>query len=169
MKRKTIPVVIVVVVLSVFFLLRGCGGSEERAIRRALDELVGRVALSECEDMVRAGLRSRRIGDSFVDDAQISAKTYGISLRGRQDVVTASLRVRTQLDRFTLEISGIEVSVRDDAQEAEVYCAVRVDVAGMGEEDRRYQEVEMSWSKTEEGWKIARLETVEIVRRPPHL
>jgi len=166
-KRLLIVVTIAVALLGIGFLLFGSKmDKEERAIRNALDKLVELAQVDGRENMISAGSRAHAIADFFVSDASIKAQSYGVSIGDRNEIKYMTVYLRTHADRFEVDLGDVEVQLSDDKTAAASYADAHLQLRMDGERENAFKEVEFTWRKTEEGWRITQVQTLDLVERP---
>jgi ketosteroid isomerase-like protein len=166
-KRRTILLAVgILIAAAVFLLVRMRTDRDEREIRGNLAELVKLSRLEKREDALKAGLRSRGIAGHFTDDAVVSVPSYQLSIHGRQEIQAMVFQLRTQADRFSLQLGGVEIDLAGDRARAGLSCSAHARVGRGRESEDARGDLEMEWARTEEGWQIKRVETVETIRRP---
>jgi hypothetical protein len=139
---------------------------EERAIRDALDKLVKLAQVDGKENMISAGARAHAIADLFVSDATVKARSYDVSIGDRNEIKYMTVYLRTHADRFEVDLGDVEVELSDDKTAAAAYADAHLQLHLDGERENAFKEVEFTWRKTEEGWKITQVQTLDVVERP---
>lgn len=140
--------------------------TDSRQIRKALRSLVDRAQLEAREDALKAGVRSRAIGNAFTEDVAVTTPVFQQHIADRPSLVALVFRARTNLDSIRLTVHDVEVEVADDRVNATMILSFNVKVAGMGGSDEMWRDVEMGWRKDEGDWRIATAEIIETIRRP---
>ena len=142
------------------------GNTDSRQIRKALRDLLERAQLESREDALKAGIRSRSIGNAFTEDVAISTPMFRHHISDRPSLVALVFRARTHLDSLRLSVHDVEVDVADNRLDAAMILSFNANIAGMGSSDEMWRDVELAWRKDEGEWRIAEAEAIETIQRP---
>ena len=161
-KLWVIALVVVLVVLTVYRLR----DRDERLIRKAFAELTAAAEVAGKEDMMKGGLRSRAIGNFFVEDVSVDVRGLPMSISSRGELVTLVFNMRTRLDRLAFDVGDVSVTVAPDREHALLTASARIHIRGMGQRDALLKDGEFDWTKTEhDGWRISAIRSVEPIER----
>jgi hypothetical protein len=113
--------------------------------------------IAAMEQAVEAGNALRlegAIASDYSDD-------YGLSKSG---LLQAAVAFRKQYDAVLIHISDLTVTIEPDRQRAQAVLIAKILVtrAGNAETDARAERVRLHFRKTDDGWKLTRLESPEL-------
>jgi len=146
------------------FLLRGCFMGPEGQIRRQLAQLEELVSYSAGEGDLAALGKVKRLGGLFSEDVEIELKGFGgvRNVNGRRQVQQAAMAARSQAESLQASLHDIMIEVAADQGSAAVEATGRAKVGG--ERSSLVQDFVFSFEKTDEGWLIRKVETVQALR-----
>ncbi|HKK17985.1 MAG TPA: nuclear transport factor 2 family protein [Opitutales bacterium] len=146
------------------FFLRACFAGAEGQIRKQLTTLEELVSYEAGEGDLAALGKVKRLGGLFTEDVEI--RLAGIkgarTVNGRKQVQQAAMAARSQAGSLEASLHDITVNVAEDKRSATAEATGRAKVSG--ERSSIVQDFVFGFEKTEEGWLIARVRTVEALR-----
>ena len=168
MTRRSIVIAALVILLAVAGIIywQFRPNTDARQIRKALRELVERAQLDAKEDALKAGVRSRSIGNAFTEDVAIMTPVFRQHVSDRPSLVALVFRARTNVDSISVTVHDVEIEIADDRLNATMILSFNAKVVGMGSSDEMWRDVELVWRKDDGEWQIAEAETIETIQRP---
>lgn len=163
MNIKKISILAIALVVALF-ILRTCFAGPEGQIRKQLAAMEELVSYEAGEgDLATLG-KVRRLGSLFTEDVKIRLSGFSgaRNVNGRKEVQQAAMAARSQVKRLSATLHDITVLVAEDKRSASVEATGRAKIAG--EESSVVQDFVFSFTKTDEGWLVDRVETVEALR-----
>ncbi|PXA05075.1 hypothetical protein DDZ13_03675 [Coraliomargarita sinensis] len=160
--KKIIIAVLVLITAGVF--VRGCFTGPEGQIRKQLGELEELVSYEEGEGDFSALGKVKSLGGLFTEDVDIRLQGFAgaRTVKGRKQVQQAAMAARSQAKSLQASLHDITVQVADDQLSATAEATGRARVSG--ESSSVVQDFRFTFEKTEEGWLIAKVATVEALR-----
>ncbi len=144
------------------------GASDVQTIERRLLDLCRLAEKRGDESLVEAARRADRIANLMTGDiVLISAQPWAVSLSSRAEVRRAVLEARAMLQRLDMSVDDVHTEVTPDRRTAEQRCTVRVRVDGGGWSDAQTREIALRWRRDPDGWRLASVEIVEVIRPLP--
>ncbi len=142
--------------------------SDARRIERHLLDLCRLAEKNGDEPLMEAARRADRIANLMTEDVTlVSAQPWAVSLSSRAEVRRAVLEARAMLQRLDVSLDDLHTEVAADRQTAEQRCTVRVRVDGGGWSDAQAREMAIRWRREPDGWRVASIEIVEVIRPLP--
>ena len=140
------------------------GDPDRRAIRRTFAGLTEAAQWAEPENPLRAGLAARRLLGDCVPEIAIHLARPPLRLSGRTEIQAAILHARSRLPGLAIQVTDHEIELTPDRQSAEMYVTARVTVPSSRERLSDLVSVQLSWQKTDGGWKLARLQSYDTIQ-----
>lgn len=142
--------------------------SDARRIERHLVDLCRLAEKNGDEPLMEAARRADRIANLMTDDVTLmSAQPWAVSLSSRAEVRRAVLEARATLQRLAVSLDDVRTEVAADRRFAEQRCTVRVRADGGGWSDAQAREIALRWRRDPDGWRVASVEIVEVIRPLP--
>jgi hypothetical protein len=145
-------------------LLRACFPGPEARIREQLAQLEELVSYEAGEgDLAKLG-KVKRLGGLFTEDVKIQLKGFAgaRTVSGRKQVQQAAMAARSQAKSLEASLHDITVQLAEDKMSATAEATGRAKLSG--ERSSVVQDFLFTFEKTEEGWLIAKVRTVEALR-----
>jgi len=160
---KKIIIVILGLIVAGFFL-RACFMGPEGQIRKQLSKLEELVSYEAGEGDLASLGKVKRLGGLFTEDVAIKLAGFkgARSVEGRKQVQQAAMAARSQADSLRASLHDITVQVAEDKTSATVEATGQARISG--ERSSTVQDFVFIFEKTEEGWLIAKVKTVEALR-----
>ena len=136
----------------------------EAEIRKQLDELQELVSYQSEEGDLASLTKVKRLGGLFTEDVAIRLSGFGATRRvqGRKQVRQAAMAARSQAASLEASLHDIVVQLGEDEMSATVEATGRAKVSG--ENSSMVQDFRFGFEKTEDGWLIAEVKTMEALR-----
>jgi hypothetical protein len=138
--------------------------SPEKVIRRRLTELANKASFSSGESDLAKLAAAQSLAGYFSSNVEINIDLPGRvqhRLLGRDDVKQAVLGVRSTMSGLKVQFPDINITVAPGKRSAVADLTVVANVAG--DRDSMVQEMKLTLQKTDDGWLIARVETVRTL------
>ncbi|OFV94512.1 MAG: hypothetical protein A3G76_12215 [Acidobacteria bacterium RIFCSPLOWO2_12_FULL_65_11] len=151
-------------VLIVLVLAYSWWSSDERVIRRRLDELAAAASVPAVEGDLERVARLPRLAGYLAADVRV--RHGELTIESRESLLAAIGLWRPQPGGVTVEFVDVQVAVGEDASRAEIYLTATItsrDAAGGSIVDAR--EATITMAKREGEWVVARAEAMETLRR----
>lgn len=158
-------IIAVSVALIAAFFLRACFSGAEGQIRKQLTELEELVTFEAGEGDLSSITKVKRLGGLFTKDVTVELKGLNMRVRrvnGREQIQQAALAARKQLSGLEASLHDVTVELAEDMESAIVEATGRAKVAGEGRSE--VQDFLFTFTKTDEGWLIAEVKTVQALR-----
>ena len=136
----------------------------EKIIRQRLTKLARTASFSAGEGNLAKLAAAEDIAGYFATNAEINIEVPGRAqhtLAGRAEIRQVALGARERLSGLNVQFPDINITVAPGKQSAVADLTVVVRVAG--EPDSIVQEMKFTFQKTDDGWLIARVETVRTL------
>jgi len=136
----------------------------ERLIRQRLMKLANTASFSSGESNFARLAAAQSLAGFFATNVEVDINVPGRvqhTLVGRDDIQQAALGARERLSGLKVAFPDINITVAPDKQSATVDLTVEVSITG--EHDSIVQEMKFTFQNTEDGWLIARVETVRTL------
>ncbi|MCX7817772.1 MAG: DUF4440 domain-containing protein [Kiritimatiellae bacterium] len=141
---------------------------EERWLKRELFRLCHLAEKHGEEPLVEAARRAERIAALMSEDVRLSSEhPWSVSLNSRREAGRAILEARAALDWLSVAIEDLQTRLAPDRATAEQRCTVRVCVRGADWSDVQARELSLRWRRESDGWRIAEVRVVEVIRPLP--
>ena len=147
------------------FFLRGCSSGDEGQIRKQLSDLEELVSFEAGEGNLSSLTKVKRLGGLFTEDVSVEFKGLGVRVRtvnGREQIQQAALAARKQVSGLDAVLYDVTVDLTDDQRSAIVEATGRAKIAGEGRSE--VQDFLFTFKRTDEGWLIAEVTTVQALR-----
>ena len=138
--------------------------SPERIIRQRLAKLARTASFSSGEGKLARLAAAEDIAGYFATNVEVDINVPGRvqhTLVGWAEIQQAALGARERLSGLKVQFPDINITVAPDKQSAVADLTVVVNIAG--ERDSIVQEMKFTFQKTDDGWLIARVETVRTL------
>ncbi|MGA9449769.1 MAG: hypothetical protein WBW41_00330 [Verrucomicrobiia bacterium] len=138
--------------------------SPEKIIRQRLTELARTASFSSGEGNLARLAAAEDIAGYFATNVEVDINVPGRvqhTLVGRAEIQQAALGARERLSGLKVTFPDINITVAADKQSATADLTVEANIAG--ERDSIVQEMKFTFQNTEDGWLIARIETVRTL------
>ncbi|MGD0746008.1 MAG: hypothetical protein ABSA45_12720 [Verrucomicrobiota bacterium] len=138
--------------------------SPEKIIRRRLTELARAASFSPGEDDLARLAAAESLAGYFATNVEVNLDVPGrgpISLAGRDEIKQADLGAHAGLSGLKVQFPDINITIAPNKQSAVADLTVEASIAG--ERDTIVQEMKFTFQKTDDGWLIARVETVRTL------
>jgi ketosteroid isomerase-like protein len=139
--------------------------SDERRIRRLLDDVAETVSVPADGKFVGGVLAADRLKGYFTANAEVAVDVPGearFNLAGREELAVAYLAARTQYRGLAVEFYDYQVAIAPDHATAVVDFTARAQQTGS--RDLQVQELRVLLERSEDGWQIQRVETTRSIR-----
>jgi len=137
----------------------------EKIIRQRLAKLARTASFSAGEGNLAKLAAVEDIAGYFATNIEVTIDVPGrsrLTLTGRGEIQQAALGARERLSGLKVQFPDINITVAHDKQSAVADLTVEANVAG--EHDPIVQEMKFTFQRTDDGWLIVRVETVQPVR-----
>lgn len=141
--------------------------SPEHAIRHQLDKLARRISFSADEGNLSRLAGAEGVSGLFSTNVEVNVDIPGHeqhSLAGRDEITQAALLSRKMAKSLSVRFPDVDVKVAPEKTMATADVTVEVKVGG--ENEPAFQELKISFQKTEDGWLINKVETVRTISSP---
>ncbi len=138
--------------------------SPERIIRQRLTKLARTASFSSGEGNLARLAAAEDIAGYFATNVEVDINVPGRvqhTLMGRAEIQQAALGARERLSGLKVQFPDINITVAPDKQSAVADLTIVVNIAG--DRDSVVQEMKFTFQKTDDGWLIARVETVRTL------
>jgi len=138
--------------------------SPEKIIRQRLIKLARTASFSSGEGNLARLAAAEDIAGYFATNVEVDINVPGRvqhTLVGRAEIQQAALGARERLSGLKVTFPDINITVAPDKQSATADLTVEANIAG--ERDSIVQEMKFTFQNTEDGWLIARVETVRTL------
>lgn len=136
----------------------------EKIIRQRLTQLAATASFSSEDRGLARIAGAQHMAELFATNVEVDINVPGRvqhRLLGRDEIQQAALGARSNLGGLNVQFPDINITVAPDKQSAVADLTVVVRVAG--EQDSIVQEMKFTFRKTDDGWLIARVETVRTL------
>jgi hypothetical protein len=164
MKRVLLVTAALAIVGACLWAWTRWASSPEQKIRRQLDELAAVVSFDSSDGLIAAAFDLDSLTGFFTEDVEVRVVLEGrqsLTVQGRTPVLERAKAARALLDGLNVEFLDTVVSLAPDGNSAEVATTGSADAPESRE--RWIQELRFLFVRTEDGWKIARVETVRML------
>lgn len=139
---------------------------DEMKLKRAILRVAEQAEKSAPESPIFAAGRADGIAGSFVETPEFEITGVEIpSTIARGELRAQIYYFRENLDRLEIRIDDVSAAIAPDHLSATQTFTARVTASGRAAEESGVREVRIFWAKTDEGWKIRRIEASEGFRR----
>lgn len=140
---------------------------DEARLRRALAEITALVEKTAPESPLTAGGTADRIARQFSGSGAdlVIQGLPELASASRAELRSAVFQFRHGVERLSVSVRDVEVSVDPDRARARMSFVAHASVRAVGGEESGVREVRMDWARGEEGWRIRRIEADEGLRR----
>lgn len=140
---------------------------DEARLRRALADLTALVEKKAPESPLAAGGTADRIARQFAESGAdlVIQGLPELASASRAELRSAVFQFRHGVERLSVSVRDVEVSVDPDRTRARMGFVVRASIDAAGGEESGVREVRMIWERGEDGWRIRRIEADEGLRR----
>ena len=135
-----------------------------KIIRQRLAQLAATASFSSEDRGLARIAGAQHMAGLFATNAEVNLDVPGRiqhTLMGRDEIQQAALGARSTLSGLKVTFSDINVTVAPDKQSAVADLTVEANVAG--ENDAIVQQMKFTFQQTDDGWLIARVETVRTL------
>lgn len=139
--------------------------SDERQIRRLLQDIAATVSVPADGKFVGGVLAADRLKGHFTPDVEIAVEVPGearFHLTGREELAQAYMVARSQYRGLTVEFYDIQVAVAPGRATAVAELTARGRQSGSGE--MQVQELRANLRRGDSGWQVNRVETIRSIR-----
>ena len=141
--------------------------SPEHAVRGQLARLARRISFSADEGTFSRLAGAEGVSGLFSTNVEVNVDIPGHEqhrFAGRDEITQAALLSRKMAESLSVRFPDIDVKVAPEKTTATADVTVEARIGG--ENDPAFQELKISFQKTEEGWLINRVETVRTISLP---
>jgi len=149
------------------FLVRSLGDRDAAQIRRQFDRLIADTEKRGHEGLLDAGARARAIAAAFVETPRLALPPVADGERPRAELVGLVFQTRALLDSLRIRVHSRELEFAPDRRRAVLRVTAEVLGYGGGYEERGVRAARIEWERTDEGWRIAAVETETPLRPLP--
>jgi len=138
--------------------------SPEKIIRQRLTKLARTASFSSSEGNLARLAAAQSLAGFCATNIEVTIDVPGrsrLTLTGRGEIQQVALGARERLSGLKVTFPDINITVAPDKQSAVADLTVEVNIAG--EHDSIVQEMKFTFQKTDDGWLIARVETVRTL------
>jgi outer membrane protein assembly factor BamA len=138
--------------------------SPEKIIRRQLTKLARDVSFSKDEGNLVRIAHAENVGDFFSTNVEVDINVPGYeqtTLDTRAEITQAALASRQAINSLAVKFPDINPTVAPDKQSAT--ADVTVEINASNEHDTVFQELKITFEKSEGKWLIKKIETVRTL------
>lgn len=136
-------------------------------IRGQFDELVAQAEKRGPESLWEAQSRARAIAAAFVERPRISAAPVFDGERSRAELPGLFFQLRASLDSLEIRVRSRELEIAPDRRRAALRASAEIAARGPGFEERSVRAGRIEWERTEDGWRIAAVDSGSPLRQLP--
>ncbi|MDD3605333.1 MAG: hypothetical protein PHD86_09130 [Kiritimatiellae bacterium] len=144
-------------------------GRDERQILRRQKELVELLSKTAPEKELAALTRARQISVLFTDPVSTGMEPYLTGSHSRQDMAGLAYHLRSMVEELSIEIADHKLEIKPNGDSAVLAAVARAKARSGGEWMSDLREVEMRWSKTDDGWLVNAVTFTSAIKRPEGL
>jgi hypothetical protein len=144
--------------------------SDERRIKKALDELVELLEKKEAEDQLVAFGVARAVARRFAPGFVILAKPYRGRITDNEELMSAVLTFRNASPEISIDLGSVSLEVNKKRRTAAMGLEATVTMeTGPGEHGRESYRVRLAWLNEEGRWLLHQVEVIEVLTDGPRL
>lgn len=146
------------------YLLRDRDAAE---IRRRFDQLAADVQKRGPEGLWEAQSRARAIAAVFVERPRFSVAPVADGERPRAELPGLIFQLRASLDSLEIRVRSRELEIAPDRRRAVLRASAEIAARGAGFEERSVRAASIEWERTDDGWRIAAVDSGSPLRQLP--
>ena len=138
--------------------------SQEEVIRHRLKEMARLASFTPNEGALAKAYNAQKLSGFCTPDVEVivALPGYRQSIKGRDEVLGAAMRVRSTLSSLEIEFPDILVTVALDKQSAVADLTARTKIGG--EKDSDIREFRCAFKKIDGSWLLSRVESARTLR-----
>lgn len=136
-------------------------------IRRRFDRLVADVEKRGSESLWEAQRRARAIAAVFVERPRFSAAPVADGERSRAELPGLILQTRASLEALDIRVRSRQLEIAPDRRRAFLRVSADIAARGPGFEERSVRTARIEWERTDDGWRIAAVDSGSPLRQLP--
>ena len=128
------------------------------------------VALAEKrgpEGVLDAASRARKLAAAFTAEPRFDLPPFVTGSRDREELAAAFFQERAQLEDLTIRIRDRSLERTPDRRQAIMRIVAEARSESRGFAERGIRTVRITWERTDDGWRIAAVETADALRQLP--
>ncbi|PYI84825.1 MAG: hypothetical protein DME26_12595 [Verrucomicrobia bacterium] len=166
MKKLSRVLIVAAAVVLGFFAYQKLFPSEETKIHRLLNHVAETVSFEPKEGNLSKLAAANKLGSYFSPEVEIAVQVPGGRLeevQGKDEVVRLAMAARVTLTSAKVEFLDVTVAV--DPSKLSAIADLTAKATIPNEKDFFVQELKIGLNKTNEEWRISRVETVRVFRQ----